>query len=122
MAVNLALGNTDAHAKNYSLLHDDQGNVRLSPLYDVVPAREITPQVLTLGMRVGGRIRVDRVGREQVKEEARSWGLASRIVERELSAVLDGLMNGIDKASSLYPEAGRRHAVAARQRAIELLG
>ena len=120
MAVNLVLGNTDAHAKNYSLVHDAGGGVSLSPLYDVVPACEITPQVLTLGMRIDGRIRADRIGRGELVREAESWGLSSRVAERELDAALDGLECGIAAASSLYPEAGGRHAEAARGRIAAL--
>lgn len=120
MVVNLVLGNTDAHAKNYSLVHNAGGGVSLSPLYDVVPAREITPQVLTLGMRIDGKIRADRIGREELVREAESWGLSSRIAERELDAVLDGLECGIAAASLLYPEAGDRHAEAARNRIAAL--
>lgn len=44
--VNTVLGNTDAHAKNYALLHGGD-EVCLAPLYDVVPALEITPNVLS---------------------------------------------------------------------------
>lgn len=120
MTVNLVLGNTDAHAKNYSLVHDAGGNVSLSPLYDVVPAREITPQILTLGMRIDGRIRADRIGRGELVREAESWGLSSRVAERELDAALGGLECGIAAASSLYPEAGDRHAEAARGRIAAL--
>lgn len=36
LAFNVALGNTDAHAKNYSVLLSG-GRVQLSPLYDTVP-------------------------------------------------------------------------------------
>ncbi len=43
LTANLVLGNTDAHAKNYSLLHDATGAVSLSPLY-AGSAREITPR------------------------------------------------------------------------------
>lgn len=120
LTANLVLGNTDAHAKNYSLLHDATGAVSLSPLYDVVPAREITPQVLTLGMRVHGRIRSDRVARQQVVGEAMSWGLSARAIERELDEALDDLERGVEAASALYPAAGSRHAAAALTRLAEL--
>lgn len=33
---NLLVGNTDGHAKNYALLHE-QGRIRLAPAYDIVP-------------------------------------------------------------------------------------
>jgi serine/threonine-protein kinase HipA len=37
LVVTLAIGNADAHAKNWSLLHHGSGLVGLSPMYDVVP-------------------------------------------------------------------------------------
>lgn len=36
---NLAIGNTDNHAKNHALLHDDPAGPRLAPLYDLLPIR-----------------------------------------------------------------------------------
>lgn len=72
MLVNCVLGNTDAHAKNYALLHDDAEGVTLAPMYDVVPVCEITPLVKTMGMRIGGAIRFDRVDRDRIEAEAKS--------------------------------------------------
>jgi serine/threonine protein kinase HipA of HipAB toxin-antitoxin module len=40
------VGNTDAHAKNHSLLHHRDGTVTLAPHYDVAPraaSRRTTP-------------------------------------------------------------------------------
>lgn len=34
--LNFLLGNSDAHGKNFALLYDDSGSLRLAPLYDVV--------------------------------------------------------------------------------------
>ena len=77
------LGNTDAHAKNYALLHGGD-EVCLAPLYDVVPALEITPNVLFMGLCIDGRIRIDRIERENIVAEARSWGLPARVVDEVL--------------------------------------
>ena len=33
---NVLIGNGDAHAKNFSLLHDPSGALRLAPLYDLM--------------------------------------------------------------------------------------
>jgi serine/threonine-protein kinase HipA len=62
---NMAVGNADAHAKNFSLLHErDSPSVRLAPLYDVVStiALELTDSTgqpiradTHLGQRVGAR-------------------------------------------------------------------
>jgi serine/threonine-protein kinase HipA len=43
LVVNLLLGNTDAHLKNWSLLYDAPEGPRLSPAYDIVALRAIEP-------------------------------------------------------------------------------
>lgn len=35
----LMIGNVDAHAKNFALLHEPKGGVRVAPRYDVMPTR-----------------------------------------------------------------------------------
>src|SRR3546814_2572382 len=50
---NLIIGNADAHAKNYSLLRRDNGQVVLAPLYDLV-ATHMWPELSAkLAMRFG---------------------------------------------------------------------
>ncbi|MFA6636999.1 MAG: HipA domain-containing protein [Candidatus Omnitrophota bacterium] len=41
---NFLIGNGDAHAKNYSVLYDEEGRVRLSPVYDIVCSRIVIPR------------------------------------------------------------------------------
>lgn len=113
--VNIALGNTDAHVKNYALLHEGD-TVRLAPLYDVVPAHEITPNMLFMGMRVGGRIRIDRVEREHIEVEARSWGLPARMVNAVLAQAAEEVRKGIAAAAEMYPQAAERHGAPALER------
>lgn len=57
LAFHRILGGTDAHAKNYSLLHAGGGSVRLAPLYDVasaLPYPRLQPRKLKLAMSIGG--------------------------------------------------------------------
>lgn len=108
--VTVILGNTDAHAKNFALLHPDEGTVTLAPLYDVIPACEITPGIVTMGMRIDGRIRIDRVGIEQMRAEARTWGLPNRMIDVVLNDAAERLRQGVEEASEMYPRAGELHA------------
>ncbi len=51
---NLIIGNADAHAKNFSLLHKD-GAIVLAPLYDLLSTvlyPELSPK---LAMKIGGK-------------------------------------------------------------------
>ena len=116
MVVNVALGNTDAHAKNFSLLHTPEGGVCLSPMYDVVPAMEITPGVRHMGMRIANQIALEKVGREELLSESRSWGLGDEDLTARLEEDLEKLTAGIEQASRDYPQAALRHEPAALQR------
>jgi serine/threonine-protein kinase HipA len=76
----VAVGNADAHAKNFSVLHEPGGPaVRLAPLYDVLStlALELTDSAgrpmqadTHLGQRVGGQADVRKVTAASLIEEA----------------------------------------------------
>ena len=56
LVFNWLIGGTDAHAKNYSLLLGEQGNVRLAPLYDlssILPYPEIDRHKVKMAMKIG---------------------------------------------------------------------
>ena len=63
---NWLISGTDAHAKNYSFLIAPQGQVRLSPLYDLSSAlpyaRQIAPRDATLAMKIGGKYKLLEIG------------------------------------------------------------
>ena len=40
---NFLIGNGDAHMKNYSIIYDEEGRVRLAPAYDLVCSRIVLP-------------------------------------------------------------------------------
>lgn len=79
---NVAICNTDAHAKNYSILITAAG-ARLAPLYDAVCTQVwdgITPN---LAQQIGGQRRGDHVARRNWERLATSVGLnPSRTIAR----------------------------------------
>lgn len=75
---NWIIGGTDAHAKNYSVLFDERGKVRLAPLYDVAsafPYPQLDQGRLKLAMKLGGTHRVREIGKGHVLSLARELGL-----------------------------------------------
>jgi len=60
---NYIIAGTDAHAKNYSLLHAPGGTFRLAPLYDIISALpyEDRHKDRKLAMSVGGEYRYDKI-------------------------------------------------------------
>lgn len=87
LALNWIIGGTDAHAKNYSILFEAGGGIRLAPLYDVIsvlPYETVhTNRRLRLAMKVGGEYRLLGIGRRQWREVAALAGAEpDELVER----------------------------------------
>jgi serine/threonine-protein kinase HipA len=121
IVVNLVLGNVDAHAKNYSLLHVQPFVVELSPMYDVVPVRDIEPRAHHLSLRVMGKILADDITREDVIGEACSWGMGRGHAVQVIDETLARMESGIAQANTLYPKAGQRHTVPTYERIRQLV-
>lgn len=51
---NYLIGNTDAHSKNFSLLHYDNGIIKLAPMYDVLCAPVYNELTKKMAMKIGG--------------------------------------------------------------------
>ncbi|MEU6537821.1 HipA domain-containing protein [Streptomyces sp. NPDC047000] len=63
IAFSVAIGNGDAHLKNWSLIYRDQITPALSPAYDLVSTIPYTPsdEVEDLGLKLGGSKRFEAV-------------------------------------------------------------
>lgn len=94
VTLHVLLGNGDAHAKNYSLLYDPPGTLRLTPLYDLMSTLHYGDD--RLAMCVDTVQRTDRVTADRVVNEAVRWGVAraraavivADILERTPAAVV----------------------------------
>ena len=70
---NVLVGNGDAHAKNFSLLHHRDGRITLAPLYDVMSTLYYNDDRLAMDIddvRITNRVSGDRLANEAV-----SWGI-----------------------------------------------
>jgi serine/threonine-protein kinase HipA len=102
---NMAVGNADAHAKNFSVLHEPGGPaIRLAPLYDVLStiALELTDSAgqpvradTHLGQRVGGQADVRKVTSANLIDEAVSWGIRRRAASAVVTETLDRVLAAI---------------------------
>ncbi|MGE0025586.1 MAG: HipA domain-containing protein [Thermoleophilia bacterium] len=96
--LNVALGNPDAHAKNFALLHERSGRVRLSPAYDIIATLH-DPRVSTeAGMSVNGQSDISRITRGDLVAEGASWGLAAERCQERVDDLLDRLPGARDRA------------------------
>lgn len=92
---NLIIGNADAHAKNYSLLRRDNGQVVLAPLYDLV-ATHMWPELSAkLAMRFGRAPILEDVDAESFARFAEDAGLALPFLRRRAAAMAAGIHGAI---------------------------
>jgi serine/threonine-protein kinase HipA len=108
LAFNWLIGGTDAHAKNYSLLHGRDGRVRLAPLYDVSSVlpypRMNTPRV-KLAMKIGGEYVLKRV-------TARHWAALSEELKLDQGETLRRIVKLSRRVAVSIPGL-RSHAIDA---------
>jgi serine/threonine-protein kinase HipA len=106
---NMAVGNADAHAKNFSVLHElSSPEIRLGPLYDVLStlALQLTDGVGQpmradphLGQRVGGVTDIRKVTAASLIDEATAWGIRRRAATAVVTETLDGVLAAIPSAA-----------------------
>ncbi len=99
--LNVAIGNGDAHAKNFSLLHDRSGALRLAPLYDLLSTFIYGDK--RLAMYVDSVQRTDRVTHERLLNEAASWGMSRTTATATVAELLERLPTAVERAASETP-------------------
>lgn len=98
LTLNVALGNCDAHGKNFSLLHTESGALRSAPLYDILSTK-LYPLDDKLAMYVDTVQKADRVTADRIVNEATRWGLRRGRVEEVVSDCLDRLPTAVSAAA-----------------------
>ncbi len=99
---NMAVGNADAHAKNFSVLHEPgDPAIKLAPLYDVLStiALELTDSAgqpmqadTHLAQRVGGQVDIRKVTAANLIDEAVTWGIRQRAAAAVVTETLDQVL------------------------------
>lgn len=81
---NLCIGNCDAHAKNISILHDENAPPRLAPFYDLVCTLAYPGVSRTLAMACGDATRIDEVSESSLSQLAGACGVTERYLLNRL--------------------------------------
>ena len=83
------IGNADAHGKNIGILHHADGTISLAPAYDVVPTA-LWPELRSAAaMSIGAAINMAQIGRRDIVNEARAWGLDAALADRAIDDVVE---------------------------------
>ena len=61
MIFNYLIGNNDAHGKNFSILHYENGKINFAPAYDIL-CSQVYPELLNkMAMKIGGHYKHDEI-------------------------------------------------------------
>jgi serine/threonine-protein kinase HipA len=101
ITLNVLIGNGDAHAKNFSLLHDRDGSVRLAPLYDLLSTLVYGDD--RLAMYIDSEHRTNRMTFEHLVNEATTWGLSRTTAAEIVADLIVRLPGAVKLAQSETP-------------------
>jgi serine/threonine-protein kinase HipA len=101
VTLHVLVGNGDAHAKNYSLLHEPSGTLRLAPLYDVMSTLFYDDD--HLAMYIDDVRNTNRVTLDRLVNEATSWGMSPSRVSDIISRILDSVPAAVEAARAETP-------------------
>lgn len=73
----IAIGNEDAHLKNWSITYPDRRSARLAPIYDVVSTIMVPDLKRGLALRFAGSDRPEAINRESLGRFADSVGVSA---------------------------------------------
>jgi serine/threonine-protein kinase HipA len=96
VAVNILLGNTDAHLKNWSLWYPEPSVGQLSPAYDIV-AYSVYDRSDTMALSFYGTKNSRLIESDRFAKAARFVGMAEARVKKEVK-------NTVEEAADTWPE------------------
>jgi serine/threonine-protein kinase HipA len=73
----LMIGNTDGHAKNFALLHERGGHIRMAPRYDLLPTRLDPNLTDELAFRIGAADRLEAITSDDFSTFLQALGIES---------------------------------------------
>ncbi len=117
LAFNWIVGGTDAHAKNYSLLHAPGGRVRLAPLYDIasaLPYDHLDERQLKLAMKIGREYFLTRIGPRQWMRTEQELGLPEMSLLRKVLRLGRHMLTAIPDVANRLRNDGLRHPIVGR--------
>lgn len=103
VVVTVALGNTDGHAKNLSVVHAGPNTITLSPVYDITPTLFFLPTQRQAALPVAHKWRIDEITRRHLAEEARTWGVPEPLARSAINSSLERFETGMRDADAAYP-------------------
>ncbi|MFH0702270.1 MAG: type II toxin-antitoxin system HipA family toxin [bacterium] len=90
---NYLIGNCDAHGKNFSLIYRDNGDIELSPAYDILCTCIYEELTSNMSMKIGKTKEIERVTHKD-------WTLFAKQLDINPAFIEQNLKNQVKKLSS----------------------
>jgi serine/threonine-protein kinase HipA len=97
VAATLVFGKVDATARDLALTYSG-GECRLAPIASMAGTADFPDRGQQLGLSVGGVEDLDRVGRRQLIDEAKRWGMPAEVAATVLDDLVERLGTALDAA------------------------
>lgn len=117
LVFNWLVGGTDAHAKNYSVLHGSGGQLRLAPLYDLasaLPYDHLDERKLRLAMRMGREYLLQNIGLRQWQQLEADLHLQTGSLVRRARKLTQAMMRELPTVVEGMHREGLHHRVIGR--------
>lgn len=118
---NLAIGNTDNHAKNHALLYERGAAPRLAPLYDLVPITLSDAHSHNLSFKIGNADRPDAITPEDLAALLADFGLIGSPARRFIEQRLIPIIAPLAEARHVESDWSKRFDAALTQNSVRLL-
>ncbi len=105
LVLNVLVGNTDAHAKNFSILLNAEG-ARLAPLYDILCTHCYTGLTRRMAMRIGGQDKADWLDERHWDAFATDAGLGASALRRRRRALAERVGPALDRVIARFDAVG----------------
>ncbi len=101
---NVLAGNSDGHAKNLSILYLPNGEIRMSPFYDLVCTRAIERIDTHLAFDIGGQRDPGQITTKHWESLAGECDVGSRFLIRLVEETATSLLEQIGQTKALFEE------------------
>ena len=103
MIFNYLIGNNDAHGKNFSILHYDNGEIKFAPAYDIL-CSQVYPELSDkMAMKIGGHYKHDEISLRHFEKLANendiSFTQLKKVIKNQcetLPDIIDDVISSLD--------------------------
>lgn len=117
LAFNWLIGGTDAHAKNYSVLHGSGGRLRLAPLYDLgsaLPYDHLDERRQRFAMRIGREYLLNHIGLRQWQRAEQELRLQEGELLQRARTLARSMIRQVPAVAARMHAEGLRHPIVER--------